>query len=176
MVRGLTCTRWVSWLSQGSAAASLAGSHTRIPLHTLKDSNCHTVKKVCPDEAFNEQVIIRSLRSHQVLLGRGWWQGIFVQFSEERDPRVRHNGTSVDTTPGPREGKVVGGVVPLWELAIRADVVVASTCWLYGKVHARGSGDGIYWTLVICSLIHTYKDTFQNKTKCTWQVGPILWT
>ena len=84
MVRGLTCTRWVSWLSQGSAAASLAGSHTRIPLHTPKDSNWHTVKKICPDEAFDQQVIVRSLRSHQVLLSRGWWQGIFVQFSEER--------------------------------------------------------------------------------------------
>ena len=53
------------------------------------------------------------------LLASLWWRN---------DPRVRHNGTTVDTTPGPREGKVVGGVVPLWELAIRADVVVASTC------------------------------------------------
>ena len=36
------------------------------------------------------------------------------------DPRVRHNGTTVDTTPGPREGKVEGGVVQWGELAVES--------------------------------------------------------
>ena len=46
----------------------------------------------------------------KISLLAGLWAG---------DPRVRHNGTSVDTTPGPREGKVEGRGRPLREGAIQ---------------------------------------------------------